>query len=201
MTTPYTIILCGGPSKRLAPLETPKPFAPFFKNGTTLFDNAYTRAKRLCPAENIFVICQEAHQGYLKNYQLKNLYLEPEARNTLPAISWMVHEISKRDSGANIIVMPSDHWIQDLESFEQDARLALEQAHHHNMVLFGKKPTHAETGFGYIETSGKTNLKSVTRFHEKPNLETATKYMNDPKLFWNLGIFCFTAQNYLKNLQ
>jgi mannose-1-phosphate guanylyltransferase len=195
-----TVILCGGSGTRLWPLSRtlyPKQFYPLFK-GHSLFQRTIER-NLAHTSEFIVVVNQE--QYFMAEDQFRELktklparfILEPEGRNTAPAIALAALAVKSTDV---MLVVPSDHLIQNEAAYQAAVARARTHSLENQLVTFGIKPTHAETGYGYIEARG----EEVVSFREKPDAQTAQAYLASGKHFWNSGMFCFQAQTYLKAL-
>ncbi len=194
------IILCGGSGTRLWPISRslmPKQFVKLF-NEKSLFQLSVERNSKVC--ESQFIV-SNADQYFLALDQLEELeksnnkyLLEPVGRNTAPAIALACMALDKDEI---VLVTPSDHLIKNEEAYALVAERATELAKENNLVTFGIKPTFAETGFGYIEAEG----EEVKAFYEKPNLETASEYLEAGNYYWNSGMFCFKAGVFLEELQ
>ena len=194
------LILCGGSGTRLWPISRslmPKQFARLF-DGASLFQRTVKTNSRICSAQ---YIVSNAEQYFLAKDQLEEVgandvrfLLEPVGRNTAPAIALACLGLDPEDV---VLVSPSDHVIRKAEAYEECLRKAEEFAKKGFMVTFGITPTGPETGYGYIEANG----DDVKRFVEKPDLETAKKYVASGRFFWNSGIFCFKASTFLSELE
>lgn len=194
------IILCGGSGTRLWPISRtlmPKQFVKLFDN-KSLFQLTVERNSKVCDSQ---LIVSNAEQYFLALDQLeelkrtKNKYLlEPVGRNTAPAIALACMALDAHDI---VLVTPSDHLIKDETEYKKVLEKAKELAEQNYLVTFGITPSFAETGFGYIEASG----MDVKAFHEKPDFETATKYLKAGNYYWNSGMFCFKAGVFLGELQ
>ena len=194
------IILCGGNGTRLWPISRalmPKQFVKLFSN-KSLFQLTVERNNKFC--DSTFIV-SNLEQYFLALNQLDELnktdnkyLLEPIGRNTAPAISLACMNL---DYDEIVLVTPSDHLIKDEIEYKKVVDKANVLAKEGNLVTFGITPTFAETGYGYIEAD---NL-DVKAFHEKPNFETATKYVKDGNYFWNSGMFCFKAGVFLDELK
>ncbi len=193
------LILCGGSGTRLWPISRslmPKQFARLF-DGASLFQRTVKTNSRICSAQ---YIVSNAEQYFLAKDQLEEVgandvrfLLEPVGRNTAPAIALACLGLNPDDV---VLVSPSDHVIRKADAYEECLRKAEEFAKKGFMVTFGITPTGPETGYGYIEANG----EDVKRFVEKPDLETAKKYVASGRFFWNSGIFCFKASTFLDEL-
>jgi len=172
------IILCGGNGTRLWPISRtlmPKQFVKMFDD-KSLFQLTVERNSKLCDCE---FIVSNSEQYFLALDQLEELkkqnskyLLEPIGRNTAPAIALACLSL---DPDEIVLVTPSDHLIKDEVEYKKVLLQAKELAQDNNLVTFGITPTFAETGFGYIESDG----DDVKAFHEKPNFETATHYLEE----------------------
>jgi len=200
-----TVIMCGGAGTRLWPIskeENPKQFLKIFEN-ESLFEKTIKRNLDLCDEfiivvnEKQFPICKEQTLNFDKKF---NFLIEPMARNTAPAISLAALFANEDD---NLLVVPSDHLIFDNDIYKESVSMALEASNQDRLVTFGIKPTYPETGFGYIETEHGLELAQgkVVSFKEKPDLQTATGYLEKGNFLWNSGMFCFKAKAYLKELK
>jgi len=194
------IILCGGNGTRLWPISRtlmPKQFVKLFKN-QSLFQLSVERNSKVC--ESQFIV-SNAEQYFLALDQLEELQksnnkylLEPIGRNTAPAIALACMAL---DMDEIVLVTPSDHLIKNEDAYSIVVKRARELAEQDNLVTFGIQPTFAETGFGYIEADG----EDVKTFREKPDFETATKYLKAGNYYWNSGMFCFKVSVFLEELK
>jgi len=195
------IILCGGNGTRLWPISRtlmPKQFVKLFSN-KSLFQLTVNRNEKSC---NTQYIVSNAEQYFLALDQLEELdksnnkyLLEPIGRNTAPAIALACMSLPKDEI---VLVTPSDHLIKDENEYALVLEKAKKLAKENNLVTFGITPTFAETGFGYIESE---NTYDVKAFHEKPDFDTATKYLKEGNYYWNSGMFCFKAGVFLEELK
>ncbi|NOY22905.1 MAG: mannose-1-phosphate guanylyltransferase/mannose-6-phosphate isomerase [Acidobacteria bacterium] len=200
------MILAGGSGTRLWPLSrhaNPKQFLKKF-DGESLLQKAVRRALTVTNAEEILIITNKAYEFQVKNHVrtlapdvLKNVVLEPAARNTAPAIALGMAYIKERMNGnpdEMILVMPSDHLISPLSLFQSTVQNAEQASGAGMLVTFGIKPGHPETGYGYVQRSGKKTGEAwwVKRFVEKPDLKTAESYLKSGDYLWNSGMFAFS---------
>ena len=195
------ILLCGGSGTRLWPISrklAPKQFNPLFEN-QSLFQKTVLRNNEVCDS---FRIVAGEDQYFLAMDQIAELktnikadyILEPMGRNTAPAIALALKDL---DPSEIVLVTPTDHLINNLENYKQVVNRASELANEGYLVTFGIKPTHAETGYGYIHFSG----EDVKEFVEKPNEALAKKYLESGEYLWNSGMFCFKAGAFLDELK
>ncbi len=194
------IILCGGSGTRLWPISRtlmPKQFVKLFDD-KSLFQLTVDRNSKVC---NKQFIVSNTEQYFLALDQLEeskktnNKYLlEPIGRNTAPAIALACMSLNRDDI---VLVTPSDHLIKNEEEYLNVLKHAEELALKDYLVTFGITPDFAETGFGYIEADG----ENVKAFHEKPDKNTAQKYVDAGNYYWNGGMFCFKAGVFLDELE
>ncbi len=198
-----TIILAGGSGTRLWPLSRdryPKQFIKLQGKENSLFQETFKRSILLSKIDDIYVITNEKYKflvigaveelGY--SYNENNIVLEPEAKNTLPAIYAGVKKITE-NGHHSIVVFPSDHIITKNEEFILIIRES-ESLTKDFIVTFGIKPTGPNTGYGYISPGAKKlNGFFVTSFKEKPTPEKAEEYIKKG-YYWNAGIFMFNSE-------
>jgi len=131
---------------------------------------------------------------------------EPIGRNTAPAIGLAAIYLKDISPESLMAVMPSDHAIPDADAYLMDLRLAIQGALKDYLVTFGIKPTHPETGYGYIKVDKASKVETegllkVDRFVEKPDLQTARSYLSDGGYYWNSGIFVWKTSKILSEIQ
>lgn len=204
----YPAVMCGGSGTRLWPLSRalfPKQFLPLV-NDTSMLQDTLLRLPNNC-SEPMF-ICNEEHR-FLVAEQVRQLsqnqgtiLLEPEGRNTAPAVALAAINALEQDKNALLLVLAADHVIQDTAAFHQAVAQASIAAEQGKLVTFGIVPTHAETGYGYIKKGIERTENSfdVAQFVEKPNQDVADKYLASGEYLWNSGMFLFKASRYLEEL-
>ncbi|MDB0018058.1 mannose-1-phosphate guanylyltransferase/mannose-6-phosphate isomerase [Planktomarina temperata] len=209
MSKVYPVLLAGGSGTRLWPLSRkshPKQFSKPIGD-TTLFQNS---AERLTSSGMLefapHITLTNADFRFIIGEQLQEIgvdpgpiLIEPEAKNTAAAILAASVFAQSKDQDAILLVAPSDHVIPDKADFHEVIKIGLSHVQNQKMVTFGIKPTHPETGYGYLELSvdpiddfGTSNLK---KFVEKPILQDAKKMLKAGHYLWNAGIFLFRAQD------
>ncbi|MGX4729985.1 mannose-1-phosphate guanylyltransferase/mannose-6-phosphate isomerase [Pseudomonas corrugata] len=204
------VIMAGGSGSRLWPLSRqlkPKQFLPLISSEYSMLQETIRRLDGLelgLPR----LICNEQHR-FLAAEQLRqigmehvNILLEPEGRNTAPAIALAALQAIGDGQDPILFVLAADHLIQDIPAFHSSVRTALAFAQSGKLVTFGVVPTCPETGYGYIEKGRPVEQGGyiINRFVEKPDLETAQNYLTTGNYFWNSGMFMFRASRYLEEL-
>lgn len=215
------VLLSGGSGTRLWPLSReayPKQFLPLVGERTMLQDT-WLRVAALADAAPI-VVANEEHR-FLAAEQLRqigaptpSILLEPVGRNTAPAIAAAAMQAMRGGGDPLLLVLPSDHVVRDVAGFQTAVREAVPAAEAGALVTFGIVPDAPETGFGYIQAgasqagaclaragqSAGSGVRAVLRFVEKPDADTAQRYLADGGYYWNSGMFLFRASRYLEEL-
>lgn len=208
----HPVILSGGAGTRLWPLSRaayPKQLLPLVSDRTLLQETATRNVSDVGFAAPL-LICNEEHR-FLVDEQLRQVEVEPQAilleplaRNTGPAIAAAALWLLERDADALMLVQPSDHVVADTGAFHRAVMCGLAAAQTGRLVTFGIKPTRPDTGYGYIHAgtplAGTDGVLAVDRFVEKPDHETAERFLGDGSFYWNSGIFLFAARTYLDEL-
>lgn len=198
----YAVIMAGGAGTRFWPasrLERPKQFLPIAGAGA-MIAQTFGRLEGLVPTERVLVVTSERQvelvREALPELPAKNVLAEPEGRNTAPCIALATHEIAAREPSSVQVVLPADHVIEPAEAFRGSlAAAAAEAASGDLLVTFGIRPTHAATGYGYIERGEALAERDghpvflVQRFVEKPDRRTAEGFVASGRFFWNSGMF------------
>ena len=210
MTRIAPVILCGGSGTRLWPLSReiyPKQFVDL-GDGRTLFKDTLDRVLRIPGSQEPVVICNEAHRFYVAASLRETganaaIILEPAPRNTAPAIALAALFLTEAGADPLMLILPSDHLIEDEEAFMRGVEAACPLAEQGYIVTFGITPTSAETGFGYIEAGEALAGQGfrIARFVEKPDSATAEAMLEQGSFLWNSGIFLMRASLYLRELE
>jgi mannose-1-phosphate guanylyltransferase/mannose-6-phosphate isomerase len=202
-----SLILAGGSGTRLWPLsreENPKQFLKF--NEKSLFQDTFLRCLEISGADEIFVVTNKEQRFFVSGqidelgYELppENLLIEPVGKNTLPAIAFGMKTIENKYGRSNVAVFSSDHVLDvaAMEIIASSEELAAEK-----LVTFGIAPGYPNTGYGYIKPGKALGIGyHVSEFREKPDKETAVKYITDGCL-WNSGMFLFSTDLFFEELK
>ena len=209
------VILSGGSGSRLWPLSRsslPKQYLNLDeKNDLSLLQNTYLRLKGIQNLKDPIIISNEeqrfivAEQMREINVKPNSIILEPTGKNTAPAITLAALKALKEDNDPILLILSSDHKIEDEKNFKKVINDGFLHAHNGNLMTFGVIPNSPETGYGYIKsyeelTKNKSSSK-ISKFIEKPNLELAKEFIKDNHYLWNSGIFLFKASAILKELE
>ena len=200
----YVAIMAGGIGSRFWPMSRtayPKQFLDVLNTGKTLIQWTYERYAKFIPDENIFIVTSEEYVGIVKEQlpkiPLQNILAEPSRKNTAPCIAYISFKLAQLDPEAVFVVAPSDHLILEEEAFQQTALQALDFVENiKSLVTLGIKPTHPNTGYGYIQYEGHevaNGVYKVKTFTEKPDLEIAKTFIASGDFLWNAGIFAWKA--------
>ncbi len=205
------VILSGGVGSRLWPLSRalyPKQLLPLATERTMLQETALRVAEAARFAAPLVVANEEhrfmiAEQLRVVGIDPSAIILEPEGRNTAPAVALAALRLAADDPDALMLVMPSDHVIGDVAAFHGAIEAGARAAAADRLVTFGITPERPETGYGYIEAGDALTdgVRAVRRFVEKPDAATAAEYLASGRFYWNAGIFLFRAGHYLDELE
>ncbi|QTL39803.1 mannose-1-phosphate guanylyltransferase/mannose-6-phosphate isomerase [Xenorhabdus budapestensis] len=212
MNSVVPVIMAGGSGSRLWPLSRelyPKQFLKL--DGELTMLQTTVQRLRCLSTESPLVICNEDHR-FLVAEQLRhldklahNIILEPTGRNTAPAIALAALtalQTVNNDEDPLLLVLAADHIIRDEEAFTKVVQQAIPYATAGKLVTFGIVPTHAETGYGYIQRGVKQeDAFTVAQFVEKPDAITAEQYLQSGEYYWNSGMFLFRASRFLQELK
>lgn len=206
------LIMAGGKGERFWPKsrqKLPKQFLDIIGEGDTMIQMTVKRILPLVDMEDIYIATNKDYKELVRK-QLpgipeENILCEPVGRNTAPCIGLGAVHIARKYSDAVMMVLPSDHLIQNHKMFVACLQDAVEAAKKEcNLVTIGITPDYPETGYGYIKfnmdkKSG--NAYAVDSFKEKPSFEVAQKYLNSGDYLWNSGMFIWKVSSILKNMQ
>lgn len=206
----YCIIMAGGIGSRFWPLSKdnyPKQFLDILGTGKSFIRSTYERFSSIIPDENFLVVTNKAYkQLVLEHLPMlcpDQVLCEPARRNTAPCIAYAAYHIQSRCSEANIVVTPADHLVTNEIEFQRIIRLGFDflAKHQHALMTIGIKPSRPETGYGYIQVPKQDLLPEVVKvemFKEKPNYDTAVKFVKEGNYFWNSGIFLWTLDGIMQ---
>ena len=198
--------MAGGVGSRFWPFSRerkPKQFLDFFGTGRSLLQMTVDRFRPIVPIENVVIVTNVAYRDLIleqiPDMKAEQILCEPARRNTAPCIAYATAWIKARTSQANIVVAASDHLILEEEKFRNVILKAFEFVGKNEAICtLGMQPTRPETGYGYIQFEQTGDICPVKEFKEKPNLETAKKYMESGDYLWNSGIFIWSLDTICK---
>lgn len=204
----YAVIMAGGIGSRFWPMSThdfPKQFHDMLGTGESLLQKTFKRFEKIIPTENILISTNKKYKNLvldqLPNISENQLLLEPVMRNTAPCVAYAAHKIHSKNKNAVMVVAPSDHWIDDEQEFVSNIQTAFNACSEQAILMtLGIQPNQPNTGYGYIQydKSDKNPIKKVLKFTEKPNLETAKKFLKEGNYLWNAGIFIWSTKAILQ---
>lgn len=214
----YPVIMAGGSGTRFWPLSRHLFPKQLLRIGGehTLIQQTMRRVLGCAPAANVLISTNAAQadliRGQLADWKeelIDGFVLEPEGRNTAPAIALAALEAKRRDPNAVMLVVPADHVVTGQRDFETAVQLACQLAEEGYLVTFGIKPIRPETGYGYIKPNDKALLGkrgklrgfSVRQFVEKPNVAKAAQYVKAGNYYWNSGMFIWRAATILEEMR
>lgn len=200
--------MAGGIGSRFWPVSTenlPKQFHDMLGSGQSLLQRTFSRMQKVVPTENIRILTNEIYLELtleqLPEIKPNQVILEPAMRNTAPCILMAALKIKKENTNAVMLIAPSDHWIEDEEKFKQDIQVCFDASKNEDKLLtLGINPLFPNTGYGYIETGLEANdtIQKVKQFREKPDYETAKKFLDAGNFVWNAGIFVWSVESITK---
>ena len=205
------VIMAGGIGSRLWPVSTPempKQFIDLLGVGKSLLQLTVERFRSLADIAGMWVVTSENYvdivRKQLPEMPADHILAEPVPRNTAPCIAYACWRIMREDPEANIVVTPSDAIVLKTELFSEIISKALEfTASTSSIVTVGIHPDRPETGYGYICSSSKEecNVVKVNEFREKPDRETAERYLAAGNYFWNAGIFVWSVSTIVDQMR
>ncbi len=200
----YGLIMAGGVGSRFWPVSReafPKQFHDMLGTGESLLQRTFKRLARLIPEDQILILTNVQYEDLVKeqlaDIPSQNVVLETAMRNTAPCILLSALKVYKDNPNAQMIVAPSDSWIEDEAGFIQDLETAFTACTKENaIVTLGIQPSFPNTGYGYInyEKQDANPAKKVLNFTEKPDYETAKVFFENGSYLWNAGMFVWSAQ-------
>lgn len=207
--------MAGGVGSRFWPMSTtecPKQFIDVFGTGRTFIQMTYDRFKGLIAPKNVWVVTSRQYADMvaeqLPDIPKSNILLEPCRRNTAPCIAYVSWRIKAKNPKANLVISPADHLVTDVVEFQRVISSALKfTSETDSIVTLGMTPSRPETGYGYIQADlyepslSNKEIYRVDSFKEKPNLETAKKYIQSKEYYWNSGIFIWSVNTIVNALR
>lgn len=221
----YAVIMAGGIGTRFWPKGTsklPKQYLKIENDHSSMIQQTFKRLELFVSPKNIFVVTNTAYKAVTKKHLPKipeeNIICEPFGRNTAPCIGLTCLFIKQFNTKANVLVVPSDHIIKDVDEFQRVVKSGLAYTNENGgIVTLGINPTKPETGYGYIQfdtdeykdvttRAGRSGehterVYKVRTFAEKPNLDTAKAFIESGDFLWNSGMFIFRVDTMLVEIQ
>ena len=211
------IILCGGTGTRLWPISResyPKQYLKLNSNeNLTLLQRTVKRISNIQGLKEPILVCNDEHR-FIAAEQMRqicvkpqSILLEPFGKNTAPAITLAALTAISKEKDPILLVLSSDHYIEDEAKFLNVIKKGLTYAKHNNrLITFGVLPTKPETGYGYIKAENPfekdiVEAIKIDKFIEKPDLDTARNFLEDKKYLWNSGIFAFKADIFINEVK
>lgn len=213
----FAVIMAGGVGSRLWPKSreaSPKQLLHILGDGT-MIQNTVARLQPMVPFQDIFIVTNrsqvEAIHQQTPQIPRENIIAEPFGRNTAPCVALAATILRDKDPEGVMVVLPADHWIQNVGEFQQKLRLACEAAQEMRcLVTMGIAPTRPETGYGYIQWLDRADqanhffeqgLRPVKTFAEKPDLTTAQEFLESGDFLWNSGMFAWRVDTIIEEFQ
>jgi len=210
----YGIIMAGGSGMRFWPRSREGKSKQFLKilGKQSLLQSTLKRFKSFIPCDNIYVVTRKNQESEIEKHTveipLQNILYEPIGKNTAPCIGLAAITIQQNDPNAVVVVSPADHLIKKEDRFRKAIFAAVQLAEEKDgLVTIGISPDRPATGYGYIQIDGELDTINgvktfkVRTFAEKPDLETAKRFLKSGDFFWNSGIFIFRIAVFLKALE
>lgn len=199
----YCVIMAGGVGSRFWPMSRhshPKQFLDIMGTGRSFLRHTYDRFANIVPKENFIVVTNRRYKElvieHIPELTEEQILCEPIGRNTAPCIAYAAYHLLRRNPDAKMIVTPSDHLILNEKEFSTIVNNCLAFIDNKSALMtIGIEPTRPETGYGYIQRTGSTEISKVKCFTEKPNLEMATAFLESGEFLWNSGIFIWRVKD------
>lgn len=205
----YVAIMAGGIGSRFWPMSRtnfPKQFLDILNTGRTLIQATFDRFAQFIPTENIYIVTSDQYKdivaAQLPELKEENILCEPSRKNTAPCVAYISYKLYELNPEARLICAPADHIILEPDAFKKICLDALDfTSHIKALVTLGIKPTHPNTGYGYIQFEQQAvseNVYKVKTFTEKPDKELAEAFIASGDFLWNAGIFVWQIKNIIK---
>lgn len=208
----YAVIMAGGVGSRLWPRsrsDSPKQFLDLLGPRTMVQETVH-RIEPLIPLDRVLIVVSQEHAGtvhaQVPGLPEENILVEPGPRGTAPCIGLAAVVLQRRDPEAIMAVCPADHLIVDAAGFRQAIQAAAELAQEGYLVTLGIAPDHPHTGYGYIQRGSRLGERNglptyrVQRFTEKPDVQSAQRFVDSQEYYWNGGIFVWQANTILAEM-
>ncbi|HJQ99659.1 MAG TPA: sugar phosphate nucleotidyltransferase, partial [Candidatus Polarisedimenticolaceae bacterium] len=205
----HVVLLAGGSGTRFWPMSRkgrPKQFL-VLGGKDSLLRATWTRARRLVPAERIWVVVPRALAApvrrELPEMRRGRLVLEPSPRDTAPAIALACNAVARVEPRAIVAILPTDHLIRDARAFGRAITAARRAAERGALVCLGVRPVRPATGFGYLEVEGEPRglaARPVVKFEEKPPYRRARRFVRSGRHLWNAGMFVWRVDRFREEL-
>lgn len=208
------VIMAGGKGERFWPksrTNLPKQFLNI-SGSKSMIQQTISRLEKITDVSRIFIVTNELYaeliRAQIPTLPIDNIIIEPIGRNTAPCLGVASIIIEERFPDSTMVVLPSDHIIENVEGFTNIIRTATQVAQQNDrLVTLGIQPTYPETGYGYIESlDEKVELNNmevyrVRKFVEKPDYDTAKSYLDSGNYYWNSGIFVWKTNVIRKHIR
>jgi mannose-1-phosphate guanylyltransferase len=205
----YVAIMAGGIGSRFWPMSRmayPKQFLDILGTGKTLIQGTFDRFAKFVPKENIYIVTSEEYRHIvveqIPGISNDNILCEPSRKNTAPCIAYISYKLNQLNPNASLMCAPADHLILDEKAFYKVFLEALDFVLKHKaLVTLGIKPSHPNTGYGYIQFDQQAvsdNVYQVKTFTEKPNPELARTFVQSGDFLWNAGIFAWQIKSIVR---
>jgi mannose-1-phosphate guanylyltransferase len=210
MARVFPVVMAGGAGTRFWPASRqrrPKQLLDLCEPGTSMLKATVERVLPLASIDDVLIVTGRdiaaAVRDAMPDVPGRNVLAEPVGRNTAPCVGWAALHVRRRDPGGVMAVLPADHAVGDPEQYREVIRRALEACLDGSLCTVGITPARPETGYGYIEVGEPIaeGVHRVARFVEKPDLETARAYLAGGRHVWNSGMFFFTAEAILREVE
>lgn len=201
------VVMAGGSGTRFWPLSRarrPKQLLPLL-GARSMIRETVERLFPLFDADRVYVVCgrdqRDAVQEELEILPAEHVIDEPVGRDTAACVGLAATFLEWRSPGATFCALPADQYVGDPAAFHSALEQARESAQDGALVTFGIRPTRPATGFGYLQRGGKVGgAWTVKRYCEKPDLETAKRFVASGEHFWNSGIFVWRSEAILAEI-
>lgn len=205
----YVAIMAGGIGSRFWPMSRmayPKQFLDILGTGKTLIQGTFERFAKFVPKENIYIVTSEEYRHIVEEQipgiSNDNILCEPSRKNTAPCIAYISYKLNQLNPNASLMCAPADHLILDETAFYKVCLEAMDFVLKHKaLVTLGIKPSHPNTGYGYIQFDQQAvsdNVYQVKTFTEKPNAELARTFVQSGDFLWNAGIFAWQIKSIVR---